>query len=553
MASSLTCAHCGLVFQVFDEDRAFYEIFQVPEPKNCPECRLVRRLMERNTKHLTYRACDLTGERMLSQYTQDQPFPVYSPKAWWGDSWDGLSYGRDIDWNRPFFEQFYELKKQVPHCALFVTQGTIQNSDFNNCAAYLKNCYLVAETDYAEDCYYSNLLKKCKSVVDSSVGYESELLYECVDVTGSYRLLFSQDCQNCSESFFLKNCISCRNCIGCINLRHKEYMIFNQPYSREAYEEKKHELELDTRAGLAAMQQRAQEFFRTQPHRAVMEEQNENSSGDHLYNSKNAFMCFDSRDLEDCRYCAKLTLGVKSSMDYNSWGSASELMYQCAAIGDHCYRCLFCVLCQTNIRDSIYCYECFSSSNCFGCVGLKKKEYCILNKQYTKEEYEELVPKLIEHMKKTGEWGEFFPVRIGAFAYNESIAQENFPLTREQALQQGYRWREDEQKTVLAATYHVPETIKEVADDVLRAVLICEDCKKNYRIIKQELALYRQLQLPLPLLCSSCRHARRMKRRNSLRLCIRSCAKCGQAIQTSYAPERPEMVYCSPCYQSFVY
>jgi hypothetical protein len=27
------------------------------------------------------------------------------------------------------------------------------------------------------------------------------------------------------------------------------------------------------------------------------------------------------------------------------------------------------------------------------------KEYCILNKQYTKEEYEILVPKIIEHMK----------------------------------------------------------------------------------------------------------------------------------------------------------
>jgi len=31
-------------------------------------------------------------------------------------------------------------------------------------------------------------------------------------------------------------------------------------------------------------------------------------------------------------------------------------------------------------------------------------KYCILNKQYSKEEYEELVPKIIEHMQKTGEW-----------------------------------------------------------------------------------------------------------------------------------------------------
>jgi hypothetical protein len=37
-------------------------------------------------------------------------------------------------------------------------------------------------------------------------------------------------------------------------------------------------------------------------------------------------------------------------------------------------------------------------------VGLHDKSYCILNKQYTKEEYEELVPKIIEKMMKDDEW-----------------------------------------------------------------------------------------------------------------------------------------------------
>jgi hypothetical protein len=31
---------------------------------------------------------------------------------------------------------------------------------------------------------------------------------------------------------------------------------------------------------------------------------------------------------------------------------------------------------------------------------LKNKSYCILNKQYTKEEYEKLVSKIIEKMMK---------------------------------------------------------------------------------------------------------------------------------------------------------
>ena len=36
--------------------------------------------------------------------------------------------------------------------------------------------------------------------------------------------------------------------------------------------------------------------------------------------------------------------------------------------------------------------------HCFGCVGFKHKQYCILNKQYTKEEYEKLVQKIIKQM-----------------------------------------------------------------------------------------------------------------------------------------------------------
>ncbi|MEK7529046.1 MAG: hypothetical protein AAB592_04730, partial [Patescibacteria group bacterium] len=175
------CKQCEKDFLIRDEDREFYKKIKVPEPKNCPDCRLIRRFMERNPKTLYYRTCDATGKKILSQYHQGQPFPVYGPELWWSDDWDGLEYGRDLDFKRPFFEQFLELKNATPHLSLFNTVGTIENSDYNNCTAYIKNCYLIAESDYCEDSYYSNLLKKCTSVVDCSVCYEDELCYECID------------------------------------------------------------------------------------------------------------------------------------------------------------------------------------------------------------------------------------------------------------------------------------------------------------------------------------------------------------------------------------
>lgn len=536
------CGQCGGDFEIYGEDLIFYKKFDVPEPRQCPNCRLIRRLLERNSKHLYYRKCDAAGENILSQYHENQPFPVYSPKIWWDDQFDAVEYGRGFDFNKSFFEQYKNLKNETPHLALFNTEGTMQNSDFNNCTAYIKNCYLIAESDYCEDCYYSNLLKKSTNLVDCSICYECELCYECNDCANCYGLRYSADCANCKDSYFLQNCISCNDCIGCINQRHKQYMILNKQYSKEEYEKRKKELQLDTQNGIEAGKKICGDFFLSQPHKTVFAEHNQNSIGDHLFDSKNAFYCFESRDLEDCRYCAKLSLGVKTSMDYSSWGNKSELMYQCGGTGDHCYNCKFCVMCHTNMRNCDYCYECFSCNDCFGCVGLKKKKHCILNKQYSETNYRSLKERIIKYMRQTGEYGEFFPVYIGAFAYNESIAMDIFPLSKEQAVSKRYKWLDEPEKTPL----------KQKDNSQNKEIFQC-DCGKNYKIIAQEAEFYKQINLPSPAKCPSCRHKSRMAKRNPLKLWQRPCAKCGAGMQSTYAPERPEIVYCEDCYLKTVY
>lgn len=543
MAENRICADCQTPFPIFDEDQKFYELFDVPVPKQCPQCRLVRRLMERNVKYLYYRTCDLTKKNTLSQYHKNQPFPVYSPEGWWSDNWDGCDYGRVFDFNRPFFEQFAELKRTVPHLALFNTEGTMQNSEYNNCTAYMKNCYLVGESDYCEECYYSNLLKQCVSVVDCSVCYECELCYECVDCLKCYALRYSQDCQNCRDSFFLENCVSCQNCIGCINQRNKQFMIFNAQYSKEEFEYHKKNFRLDTTDGVEKLRLQCLEFFKTQPRKNLMAEQNQNGFGNHLFNSKNAFHCFDSVDLEDCRYCARLSLGVKTSMDYNSWGNKAELIYFSSGCGDNIYNLKFCVNCQTNVRDSEYCYELFSSSHCFGCIGLKKKQFCILNKQYSKEEFEETRKRVIEHMKKTGELGEFFPKSFCAHAYNEALAMDVFSLIKEEAITKGYRWLDENPSDQQSARTTAP----------VPGASACSECGKNFKIIPQELQFYNFLKIPSPSRCQLCRHKTRISKRLPPQLWPKPCAKCGNETLTSYAPDRPEIVYCEKCYLESTY
>ena len=172
----------------------------------------------------------------------------------------------------------------------------------------------------------------------------------------------------------------------------------------------------------------------------------------------------------------------------------------------------------------------------------------IFNKKYSKEEYEKFVPKIIEHMKQTGQFGEFFPGQMAYYGYNETIAQDYFPLSKEQALAEGYKWKDSDEKEYKTQTYKIPERIKDVPDDILTQVLACVTCGKNYKIVEEELKFYHRMNLPIPVKCHDCRHKIRFNMRNKRHLNKRTCQKCGTEIETTYSPQRPEIVYCEKCY-----
>jgi len=210
-----------------------------------------------------------------------------------------------------------------------------------------------------------------------------------------------------------------------------------------------------------------------------------------------------------------------------------------------------------NATDVYYVDNCYNSRNLFGCAGLKSAEYCILNKAYSKEEYQALMSNIIEYMKTTGEWGQFFPKELSPFAYNESIINEYYPLKREEALGKGYRWKEDLPSTSGQETVShdvLPKDPQQFGDELLKHVLKCDTCGKNYRFIPQEINFYKRLGLLLPRECFNCRHQRRMNMRNPRKLFDGLCANCKTPIQTSYSPEQQKefRIYCESCYQSDV-
>lgn len=545
------CRVCGGGFEITKEDTEFYKQFKVPHPTLCPTCRLMRRMNFRNTRNLYIRKCDFSGKEMLSTYHEDHKFPVYHYSIWWSDKWDAIKFGRPIDFKKTFFKQFKELKDKTPHMSVHVIGGTLENSEYTNCTAYLKNCYMIFEADYDEDCYYSNRVYYSENIVDCLDIYKSKICYECRDCQNCYNLKYSNDCENCIDSLFLSNCKSCKNCIGCINLRHKQFCIFNKQYTEEEYEKLKTKYGIETLKNVETLRKETEKFFEKHPRKDLHEEHNENSLGDYLYNSENAYYCFDCKDLEDCRYCARVSMTVKNAMDLTAWGDKMELIYESAACGGNVYNLKFCTTCSTNSSDLEYCDQCIGCSNCFGCVSLNRKSYCILNKQYSREEYFDLKEKLISHMMKNKEYGEFFPIDISPFGYNESIATEYFPLTKQEATKQGFKWTERDKEPVIQ-TCEIPELINNVPDSIIDETLVCEKCGKNYRIVSQELKFYRQHKIPIPRRCTNCRHFDRLAARNPKVFLDHKCDKCGQKTKTTYPKETKCPIYCRECYEKYV-
>jgi hypothetical protein len=343
----------------------------------------------------------------------------------------------------------------------------------------------------------------------------------------------------------------CSECIGCAGLRKEKFCIFNKQCSEREYREKKAELELCHPHIRALLRERLQELSLGIPHRFMQSAQAEHVSGNYVYQSKNVHDSFYADRSKDCRYCAQV-VDLKDCHD-NNYTEENELCYD--YLGAYqVTRVSFSKFCN-KVSDSLYCDECHQNcSHLFGCIGLKGKQYRILNKQYTREEYEKLMPRIIEHMRERGEWGEFFPIELSPYGYNETVAQEYFPLEREQARKRGYRWYDDErQEKYLGPEMIPPDNIDDVEDDICEKILICSVTGRPYKIIPQELRFYRKMKLPIPRKCPDERHRERLVLRNPRKLWNRSCQQCTAPIKTSYAPHRPEIVYCERCYLQVIY
>ncbi|MEK6905422.1 MAG: hypothetical protein AABX24_03390, partial [Nanoarchaeota archaeon] len=478
-------------------------------------------------------------------YNPAGSYVAYCHDCWWGDVWNPLNFGLEYDFNKTFFEQYTELLKKIP--LLTLSNLNSVNSEYGNFTDNNKGCYLVFGSGFSENVRYARMANWVKDSQDLLNIGKSELMYECVNSFDSYGLKYSLNCKNCTDSYFLYNCRNCNECFGCINLVSKSNCIFNKQYTKDEYKKKLAEMNLSNWSNIQKIKDvEIKNLLISNIYKYADITGSKNCTGGSISSSKD---CKNSFDVYwNCDSLKNVFSVVELKDTYDSLGQfRNDFSYECVDndIGNS-NKFTITVYASNN---TFYSWNCHGCSNIFGCSGLRQKKYCILNKRYSKEEYEELVPKIIKHMNdrpyistrkdpSTGsgqvyKYGEFFPPELSPFCYNETIAQEYFPLTKEEALKQGYKWKEKEERNYVIdiKNKNIPNDIKEVEDDIVGKVIECEHHSKNehpascgascteaFKIIESELQFYRRMNLPLPHLCPNCRHYQRLKQRNPLKL-----------------------------------
>ena len=550
-----TCPQCGAVFDIFAEDIEFYRMFKVPSPTLCPACRLQRRLGYRiNIIPVFYKKeCSAPGhtEKVISTYTPDNPLKIYDYNFWHSDQWEPLDFGCDYNFSQLFFEQFKNFVLSVPHPAIYKDPKGV-NSEYVVSGLQPKNCYYTAVPYNSENIYYGSTILYSKDCLDCVYLDGCQSCYACANLFRCHSCFFCYDSQECLNSFFLFNCRNCQHCFGCDNLRNKKYYFFNQPLSKEEYEQKIKQINLGKRSVLREYKIKFANVLSLAIHKNTNNLKIVNSTGNDLRECKNCFHCFEVwGGCENLRYGTSLE---KSSNVMDFFGGVhNAFVYESTGIS-YSNNLKFCLQCRQS-SNLEFCCECHNCQDCFACFGLKNKKYYILNKQYSENDYWALVDKIKCQMLASGEYGQFLPLKIGWVPYNDSSASVDFPLPEIEIKQRHWPFQEevkseiDLSKIKSVAANDLPDDIKDAAEDILEKAIICGATSKPFKLTKFELDFYRNYNLPVPTEHPSERIKNHLRDfRHPYKLWKDICFSCQKEINSGWDPAKKYKVYCETCY-----
>lgn len=269
-----------------------------------------------------------------------------------------------------------------------------ENCEYGDQLYYCKNMINCFDTLNSEDCVYIFDSMSVVNSIDCDYSFESQLCYDSVTLSKCFNSSYLEDCSNIQDSMYCYNCRDGNNLFGCANLTGKSFCIFNRQLTEEEYKQQIAKFKnLPPEKALQMLSDLKKKYPVTQ----TRGDNNENSPyGDYMYNCKNCYMCLDVGECTNCGYL------YDSGRNTDCWDSTfsgdSEISYQMVDSGN-LFNCNYAIWC-THCNDSSYLIACGNVKNSLGCVNLNQKEYCILNRQFTKEEYEAKSKQILEELKK---------------------------------------------------------------------------------------------------------------------------------------------------------
>lgn len=548
--------YCEGKFDITKEDIEFLKLLRVPAPNYCPTCRRIRRLTNMGWSQLFKKKCNAPGhnESMISIFSEECPFPVYDYKYFTDDEFDPFSFGVNYDNESSPMETLLKLRKKFPMPSFLNRDPSSINSEYSNGGRDLKNGYYVMACYHVEDAWYSLMINKSRNVMDSYTIHDSEFVYNSVNSDHLYKSSFVYFSSNCTDSNFLFDCRNCTDCFGCVNLRNSKYCVYNKQLTKEEYETFINSIKPFSRKVITDSKEKFWQLVKSLPSNGPRIIASDNVTGAKINNSRNLFDVTDGVNSQNVRH-ADGALSHQDSMDFLYSGGHSSLLYMCTNIGSQSSRVKFSI-------SSKFCVDCefvFNSknlNNCFMCFGLQNKSYCILNKQYTEEEYFKIIDEIKTEMIEKGEYSDGLGFEFSAQAYNFSIGQILYPLTDKEIKDfGGYIAKEPETNVGDLEVLNVdqlPETINEVTDDILNKAICCEVTNRPFKIISSELSFLRRMGFPLPTIHPAIRMANRWKISPVGKKYKTTCKKCNKDIESLFDPKENFLLYCENCYKQEV-
>ncbi len=477
------CSDCKSEFKIDSGDLILYEKVGLKIPEQCFECRLKQYAAFWPFGKFRKGTSDLSNESLITILPNQARYPIYKSHEWHGDAWEASNFSQDYDPSRPFFDQLKELQEKVPRPHQ-VGKDNVK-CDWSDDVWHSKNCYLTRSVFKCEDISYGYRVVECKNSFDIAHSFNLQNCYDCTLCHNSFNLNFCENSKDCIDSYFLFDGRNCQNCFMSYNLRNKQYCIRNVQYTKEEYQKLIQEIKLDSYKNIENLKSEFENILKNQAvHRENFNLKTTDSKGNYMTNCDKCVNIFSYEDSQNCRNQLR-GLGNKDCID------GMGIFGKVEVSGNNS-----CVLYSYSVKHSSwsmgryseYLDMCDEVEYCFGCVGLKKKKYCILNKQYSKEEYEKLREQIIADMEARGEYGKFLPYSMGLCGYNLSTAIVYFPdFKKEDILQKGGYWSEEDLSSGDGMpSLELPDSILETKADIITQALICPETHYRFNISEAE-------------------------------------------------------------------